>query len=211
MQIAIRRAVERERERLADQTPEQWGVNAAGLVLAANDTVVVDTDIAGRVTRARRQDIFDLMKGRGRLGPEAHDAVRRLQNDIAILHRAVASGANYSPRVDTSRSSETFTDLRHRASQRVEAALQRCGPASARLLCALCEDGAALGPPMEWRSIVRRETGETLPDAQAAILRGACENLAGAYAIMDRGRGPAGATPTAGNRGAGSPPSSGAP
>jgi hypothetical protein len=198
MQIALRRAVERERERLADKEPERWGVDAAGLVLPANETVSVDCDVGGRVTRARRQDIFDLMRGRGKLSEEAHRAIRRLQDDIATLHRGVAGGADYSPRVDKSRSAETFTDTRHRASLRVEAALGRSGPANARLLAALCEDGAALGPAMDWRILVRRETGETLPDAQAAILRAACENLAGAYAIIDRVRAPAGAASTAG-------------
>ena len=189
MQIALRRAAERERERLIDGNPEQWGVDDAALVLPANEMVSIDSDRAGRTTRARRQDVFDLLKGRGKLSAGAHDAIRRLQDDIAILHRAVSGGADYSPRVDRSRSSETFTDMRHRASSRVEAALGLSGPASARLLGALCEADAALGPPIEWRSLVRRETGETLSDAQAAILRGACENLAGAYAIIDRGQG----------------------
>ncbi len=189
MQIALRRAEERARERLDEQEPARWGVDAAGLTLAANETVSVDSDMAGRVTRARRQDIFDLMKGRGKLSAEAHDAIRRLQDDVATLHRSVAGGGDYSPRIDRSRSSETFTDMRHRASLRVEAAMGLAGPASARLLGALCESGAALGPPADWRLLVRRETGETLPDAQAAVLRGACENLAGAYAIIDRRRG----------------------
>ena len=185
-------------------------MDGPALVLPANQTVSVDSDLAGRVTRARRQDIFDLMKGRGKLSNEAHEAIRRLQNDVAILHRAVGGRADYSPRVDTSRSSETFTDVRHRASLRVEAALERSGPASARLLGALCESGAALGPAIDWRLLVLRETGETLPDAQAAVLRGACENLAGAYAIIDRGRRKAGATPTAGCHGAVRPQRSGA-
>jgi len=190
MQIALRRAEERERERLVDREPEQWGVDAAGLALPANETVSISSDGAGRMTRARRQDIFDLLRGRGKLSAQAHDAIRRLQDDIAILHRTVSGGADYSPRVDRSRSSETFTDTRHRASLRIEAVLGLSGPASARLLGALCEADAALGPTTDWRTLVRRETGETLPDAQGAILRGACENLAGAYAVIDRGRRP---------------------
>ena len=198
MQIALRRAEERERERLADREPEQWGVDAAGLQLPANETVSIGSDAAGRITRARRQDVFDLFRGRGKLSAQAHGAVRRLQDDIAILHRTVSGGADYSPRVDRSRSPETFTDTRHRASLRIEAALGLSGPASARLLGALCEADAALGPSTDWRMLVKRATGETLPDAQGAILRGACENLAGAYAMIDRGRGRAGASPVDG-------------
>ena len=36
--------------------------------------------------------------------------------------------------------------------------------------------------------VVARETGEGLADAQGAILRVACENLAGAYGLLNRGR-----------------------
>jgi hypothetical protein len=187
-QIALRRAQDRERERLAERQPQQWGVDGSALVLPANHTILVESDAAGRVTRARRQDVFDLMKVRGKLSVEAHEAIRRLQDDVAILHRGGGGRVDYSPRVDTLRSSETFTDVRRRASLRIEAALERAGPASARLLGALCESSAALGPAVDWRMLVLRETGETLPDAQAAVLRGACENLAGAYAMIDRGR-----------------------
>ena len=196
--IALRRAAEREQQRLSQGDPERWGVDRPALLLPANHTISVSVDVAGRITRARRQDIFDLMRGRGKLSAEAHEAIRRLQDDVAILHQSVGGRADFSPRVDTSRSSQTFTDVRRKASLRVEAALARSGPASARLLGALCESSAALGPALDWRMLVKRETGETLPDAQAAILRGACENLAGAYAVIDRGRTGPGAAPTAG-------------
>ncbi|MDQ2861043.1 MAG: hypothetical protein M3T55_10045, partial [Pseudomonadota bacterium] len=45
-----------------------------------------------------------------------------------------------------------------------------------------------LGRTADWRAVVARESAERLPDAQGAVLRAACENLAGAYAAMDRGR-----------------------
>jgi hypothetical protein len=67
----------------------------------------------------------------------------------------------------------------------VEVALSLCGPASARLIAAVVEAGAALGCPADWREVVARETGERLADAQGAVLRAACENLAGAYAVID--------------------------
>jgi hypothetical protein len=59
------------------------------------------------------------------------------------------------------------------------------GPSSARLLSALCEPEVVLGRGAEWRVIVERETGETLADAQGAALRMACENLAGAYRMLE--------------------------
>jgi hypothetical protein len=70
----------------------------------------------------------------------------------------------------------------------VRRALVLSGPASARLLEALCEGEAALGRPADWRAIVECESGERLADAQGAVLRAACENLVGAYAALDRRR-----------------------
>jgi hypothetical protein len=180
MEIARRRAAERER----DRDPANWGLDRGALDLPANAHVEARKDAAGRLARARRQDVFDLMRARGALGQAAHDAVRRLQDDIALLHRTVAGGGDYAPRVDQTRDPQSFTDSRHRAGLRVEAVLARAGPASARLLIALIEAEVVLGRPADWREVVSRETGERLPDAQAATLRAACENLAGAYGMV---------------------------
>jgi hypothetical protein len=186
--IARRRAAEREKERAVARDPAQWGVAAPALKLAANRDVGVRVGADGRVVQARRQDVFDLLLGRGKLSASAHGAVRRLQEDVAILHRAVAGGGDYAPRVDRSRRPETFSEQRRRAAERVEAALGLAGPVSARLLGAVCEADAVLGRPADWRALVARETGETLPDAQSAVLRAACENLAAAYGLVDRDR-----------------------
>ena len=139
--------------------------------------------------RARRQDVFDTLRARGRLSSAALDAVRRLQDDIACLHRTQLGAVNYAPRVDRSIEPQAFSDARRRAGARIEAALARAGAASARLLVALCEPDVVLGRAADWRAVVERETGETLADAQGAILRMACENLAGAYGMADRGKG----------------------
>ena len=185
LQIALRRAAERERER----DPAAWGLDTAALALASNADVETRADLAGRVARARRADVFDLFRARGRLGQGALDAVRRLQDDLAVLHRTLSAGGGFAPRVDRSRDPADFTDIRRRAGLRIEAALGLAGPASARLLRALAEADVALGRAADWREVVARETGERLPDAQGAILRAACENLAGAYAVVDRARG----------------------
>jgi hypothetical protein len=96
---------------------------------------------------------------------------------------------SYAPRVDRSIDPQGFSDARRRAGARIEGVLSLAGPASARLVGALCEPEVVLGQAADWRGVVRRETGETLPDAQGAILRMACENLAGAYEMVDRGVG----------------------
>lgn len=184
MDIALRRAAERARER----DPGQWGVDGAALSLPANANVRLATDRTGRISRAFRQDVFETFRARGSLSQAGYAAVRRLQDDIATLHRTQTSRADYTPKVDTSRVADTFADHRARAGERVEAALTLSGAASARLLAALCEADVVLGRSADWRSVVESTAGERLPDAQGALIRTACENLAGAYAAIDRGR-----------------------
>ena len=180
----IRRRLEaRETKRLDDEA-DGGGIGPGVLALAVNAAVRVETDRAGRITRARRQDVFDLFQTRGKLGPDAYQAVRRLQDDIAILHRVVSGGGDITPRVDRSRTADGFSDARLAAGARIEAVLSRAGPASAALLVALCEPAVIEGRGGDWREVVVRVTGERLPDAQGAILRVACENLAGAYVAV---------------------------
>jgi hypothetical protein len=182
--VARLRAVEREKAR----DPANWGLDREALRLAVNAGVETRVDPAGRLTRASRQDVFDMFFTRGRLSQAALDAVRRLRADIALLHALAGGVAAYAERIDHSRADENLPDARHRAGRRVSAALSLAGPANARLLLALCEADAALGRTTDWRTLVERETGERLADAQGAILRAAGENLAGAFAILDRRR-----------------------
>ena len=185
-EIARRRAAERARER----DPASWGLDGGVLALPVNADVETRSDAAGRLVRARRQDVFDLLRARGRLSAAGLDAVRRLQDDIACLHRTSMGAVRYEPRVDRSVDPQSFSDARRRAGARIETVLAGAGAVSARLLAALCEPDVVLGRAADWRAVVERETGETLADAQGAILRMACENLAGAYGIGDRARPP---------------------
>ncbi|MEO8811604.1 MAG: hypothetical protein ABI376_01665 [Caulobacteraceae bacterium] len=175
LDIARRRAAARE----AARDPATWGIDATALDLPANAAVE-------RAARTRRQDVFDLFRARGKLSPDALEAVRRLQADIAVLHRTHAGGSAFAPRIDRSRRPDGFTDARLRAGGRIEAVLALSGAATGRVIVALCEEEAVHGRSGDWRETVARETGERLPDGQGAILRLACENLAGAYATLDR-------------------------
>jgi hypothetical protein len=183
MEIARRRAAERER----DRDPASWGIAREALDLTAYVEVAITGEGRGGGLKARRQDVFALLHARGKLSQRAHEAVRRLQGDIAVLHRTGLGVIDFTPRVDSSRKPEAFNDARRRAASRIEAALRLTGPASARLLAALCEADVVLGRAGDWRVVVQRETGERLADGQGAILRAACENLAGAYSMLDRG------------------------
>lgn len=183
MEIARRRAA----ERLAERDPAQWGVDAAALALPARADVEVLAG-AGPEIRARRRDVFDTFHARGALSAAGREAIRRLQADIAILHRTQTAGRELAPKVDASRKADDINDRRLAAGERIAGALKLSGVASAGLLAALAEAEAALGRPADWRATVARLTGETLADAQGAVLRSACENLAGAYAALDRER-----------------------
>ncbi len=168
--------------------PEDWGVDTRVLRLAANADVEVSLGAGRRVVRARRQDAFDLLAARGRLDPDGLAAVRRLQEDLAVMHRTIGGSREFAPRVDSQADPQGFSDARLRAGERVRAALDRAGCATANLLIALCEPGVVLGRSVDWRAVVERATGEGLADAQGALLRMACANLAGAYRALDSER-----------------------
>ena len=179
--ILRRRALERARA----TEPDGWGVDARSLRLPVNGDVEALLGARGKVVRARRQDVFDLLSARGRLAPDALGAVRRLQQDLAVLHRTLSGTREFSPRVDIQRDPQGFSDARLRAGERIAAVLELSGAASARLLSALCEAAVVEARAEDWRAVVERETGERLADAQGAALRAACENLAGAYRLFD--------------------------
>ena len=164
-------------ERAGAIEPDEWGVDARALRLPVNGDVDARFGAGGKVVRARRQDVFDLLAARGRLAPDTLSAVRRLQQDLAMLHRTLSGARDFSPRVDAQRSPQGFSDARLRAGERISAVLELSGAASARLLAALCEAAVVEGRAADWRAVVERETGERLPDAQGAALRAACENL----------------------------------
>ena len=102
------------------------------------------------------------------------------------MHVLAGGVARYAERIDAGRAGEAGGELRHRAAERARGVLELTGAASARLLLALCEADVALGRPAEWRAVVERVSGERLADAQGAVLRAACGNLAAAYAVVDR-------------------------
>ena len=183
MAAARRRAA----ERAAARDPGQWGLDRSAFDLQSNADIAVTADAAGRPARARRQDVFDVFQSRGRLTAVAVQSVRRLQADLAVLHGSPGSVAAYAERIDRQLAFGGGGEQRRRAAQRIEIVLAGAGAASGRLLLEMFEAEAALGQRPDWRAAVERATGERLADAQGAVLRVACENLAEAYARLDRG------------------------
>ncbi len=171
----------------ASADPANWGVNAEALSLPSQVGVVHGRGARGEVTRARRTDVFERLLARGALSVRGVLAVRRLQDDMAAWHR---SGLGLSARLEAPSQGGArpgvMAEACLAAGARVRAALGLAGPASAGLLGALCETGAVRGLELDWREVVLAQTGERLADAQTAVLRAATENLAGAYALLDR-------------------------
>ena len=175
---ARRRALARE----ADRDPANWGLNREALALPSQSGLEARADAAGRVCRARRIDPFErLLAG----AADSLAALRRLQSDLLLAQAKSGGVARYAERIDCGRPVEDpLVDARRRAFERTRQALTLAGPASARLLTALCE-----APELAtWRAVVERLSGERLADAQGAVVRAACANLAEAYARMDRRR-----------------------
>ena len=89
-------------------------------------------------------------------------------------------------KVDAQAKVEGATQRMLEAGRRVDAALASAGLGSARLLRAMLEPAVTGVAGLDWREAVVRETGEQNPHAQAAAVRGACENLRLAYGAPDR-------------------------
>ena len=186
---AGRRAEERARGRADAARPETWGVNVEAL--AGQDDVRLATQGARRaaVQSARRDDVFDRLLARGALSASAHAAVRRLDADMTE-RRGQGHAQERGPKVDCQTSRELVTQRTLDAGARVDRALGLVGRRDAALLRELLEPRLALaGAALDrWRIVVRLITGEARAEVQAGAVRSAGENLAWAYAEVDRAR-----------------------
>jgi hypothetical protein len=163
--------------------PETWGVAAHALSLPANQDVAAVRDHRGRVINAHRTDVFERLHARGGLSDAQLAAARRLETDMCLRARLFRQADPYLL-VDCRGGVEGATQLMIEAGERVERALAAIGPRQAVMLRALIEPGVH-GRPVAWREVVARETAETNPHVQAAMVRCACDNLALAYQALD--------------------------
>lgn len=172
------------------RNPALWGVNEEALALAANADVVAEKATRKNEKRAQRFDVFARLHatkdraGNPELPRHALEAVRRLQEDMAILHRTTG-GAGSGVKVDFHPVMEDFARNRIAAGERISEVRLRCGPYSWRLLETLCQASAVEGRDMPWRSVVVQVYGEHHAHAQSALLKAAAHNLSEAYAAID--------------------------
>lgn len=189
-QQIVRERLERDAERRAAERaagPEAWGVSAEMLALATSADVDGRVGARGRVIHARRSDPFDLLHAAGGLSDYQHQAARRLMRDVC--ERAGVQTADrpaMAGRIDPEAGrglTERLTQRMVDAGRRVAFAMQRVGPANARVLRALIEPMVAEGRMPAWRETVRLASGETDRHTQGAVVRQACENLRLVYGI----------------------------
>ena len=176
--VRLEQAAALERAQAAD--PRGWGVDAEALALPANRAVATVRDGRGRVSHAHRTDVFERLHERGSLSHGQLAAARRLERDMG-LRAGLFRPPSDLVKVDAQAKTEGATQRMLEAGQRVESALSASGPRCALLLRALIERPAVQGQLVDWREVVARETAETNPHAQAAVVRTACDNLMLAY------------------------------
>lgn len=158
-------------------TPEEKAMNRAETHRLKAQGAEVVNDPAGRIIRARRIDVFQLLLERNALPQESYDAVRAYEQDVAT-----ANGWNTPERrPDHIRSSsegapgQNVTQAMIEASRMVQWVEAMLPPRDALLLTALLhENDANLG---RWRGTVERITGESRDEAHAVAIRAMAANL----------------------------------
>jgi hypothetical protein len=172
--------------RLAEQrrNPALWGTNDEALKLAANADVQVAAESRKNERRVQRFDVFGLLFSRKELDLGSLQAVRRLQSDIAILHRTQGQSGTGILGQKTNTAPD-FAKARILAGQRITEVSEKTGALSWAILEAVSEPPMVTGEQPNWRAIVSRVAGENNHMAQSALVKMAAANLAGAYSSID--------------------------
>lgn len=173
--------------------------------LPMNANVVIEPATRKNVERARRYDCFALLHSRKAISDAGEQAVRRLQEDIAILHKT-AGTERLEVVVDGGSNPASWTHAQMGASDRLidvqqlvferlvvglagdtREFLDRARKARLYhdLLRSLIDPEAIHGQTVNWRGVVSRVTGEHRDKHQAEWVSSACEALAEAYRQID--------------------------
>jgi len=180
---------ERAARRAEAARPETWGVNVEALAGQGDVRLLLQDEKRSVVQGARRDDVFDRLLARGALSASAHAAVRRLDADMTE-RRGEGHAQERGPKVDCQTTRDLVTLRTLDAGVRVDRALGLVGRRDAALLHELLEPRRVLADTAldRWRAVVRLITGEARPEVQAGAVRSAAENLAWAYAEVDRAK-----------------------
>lgn len=189
------RTPRRKKTDTAEALAEREARKAQIIALKAQGVRVVH-DADYRIIAAHRLDVFSLLHSRkgpkedGKPGKpcltdQQYQAARRLEILMAIAYGHERPEISMD-RVDkaTATASEQITQAMIDASRLLQIVLSKCGRRDAELLCALMSGtNARLGSG--WRDTVERITDESRKEAQAAVIRAACQNLVLAWQALD--------------------------
>lgn len=160
----------------ARRDPTKWGWNEEAFALPSAADVELDRASRQNEKRAQRFDIFARFYRDGSLERRGLEAVRRLQEDLAILHRTTGVSGSGIIAPHAPEGELAMID----AGKRIEAARNATGGHSWAILMALCERDLT-ADIRDWRSLVESVTREHNVNAQGALVRAAAMNLADAY------------------------------
>lgn len=167
--------------------PELWGPNEEALRLASNANVADKPETRNTVRTVQRFDVFCLLANRDDDFKPVVNYVRRLENDVAVLHRTQGTIAPGAVTKITGKTQD-FAATRIAAGERISTVRDKTGAHSWSILEALIERPAVMGDGCNnWRATVQRVTGEQNHMAQSALVKAAAHNLAGAYQMIDQG------------------------
>ncbi len=188
----LQRQAERQRARRAedarmrdegiDPRIARWGdegiTRERQAELEAKD-VELTLDHRRRVVRAKRLDLFAQLHARGGLNDEQLEAVRDLQQLMAM--RAGLAGRNEDAdyadmQVDRCRDACPLTQAMIDAGKKVDLTLMLVGPPSSRILQKLIEPGVRAAE-FDWHEAVERLTGEARIETHGALVRSAAQAL----------------------------------
>lgn len=189
---AAPKAIAAPQEAQGRPSPESWGIDAQAIALASNADVEARHDPGGRIGRAQRRDVFAQLFYRpgASLAPTSYDAVRRFQEDLAILHRT--QGASDAVRVTGAGQTGAlaaitagFSITRAQAGERIDAVLAGMRPWCAKLIREICEAEVVVGQSVDWKAIVRRFTNQKRPSQAGEMVRMAADDMAESYRRID--------------------------
>jgi hypothetical protein len=187
-EAVVRAIIEKKARETVPAKYEEGGLSVERALTLEAKGVDFALDHCGRLKRAHRCDVWHRLAAREAITTEQHAAIRRLERDMAIQRGQNPHGDAERVHVDCGGNAEGVTQMQIDAGKRVREALDLVGPPASRVVEAI------LVPPLEgreqpdWRDVVSRITGESLRDAQSAILRFAAQALADVYAMLDKRR-----------------------
>lgn len=158
-------------------TPEERAANRMEATRLKAIGAEVTTDLAGRIIRARRIDVFQLLLERGALPQSSFDAVRAYETDIATA-RGLNTPERRPDHIRATQSGppgQNIGDLQVEAYDRIQWVETMLTTRDAALLKALLhENDANCG---RWRGTVERITGESRDEGHTVAVRAMCANL----------------------------------